>query len=380
MKKILVLTNLYPLPWESNRATFNRQQFEHLSKFYELSYLVPVAWPTWLRKMCLAKKAVNSFEHGSVRFCWYFYIPKILRSLSGVMMFFSLMFNSLLWIRKKNPDLIIGCWAFPDGFAAYCIAKLLRKKFILKVHGSDINVSANSKMVGFQIRFISMHTDSILSVSKALKIKLIKLGVPESKVDVIYNGVDQQLFNCSDCNEDLPQRKLLYIGNLKREKGIFELLHAFGEILDIFPDVKLIYIGQGPMLNQLVDSVVEQKIQSSVEIIGQLDHKYVPAYIKAAQVVVLPSYSEGVPNVLLESMACGKPVVATEVGGIPEIVVEGKTGLICKPQDIESLKDSLERCLNLTWNSAFIKQHARQFDWHENSLKLRSMIEKTLVG
>ena len=380
MKKILVLTNLYPLPWEPNRATFNRQQFEHLEKYYEVSYLVPVAWPMWLREMWAAKKAVNSFKHASVRFTWYFYIPKVLRSLYGSMMFFSLMFNSFLWIRKKNPDLIIGSWAFPDGVAAYCIAKLLGKKIILKVHGSDINVSANSKMVAFQIRFVSRHADSVLSVSKALKNKLIKLGVPESKVNVIYNGVDQQMFNCIECTEDLPQRKLLYIGNLKREKGIFELLQAFSKILDTFQNVKLIYIGQGPMLNQLLASVVDQNVQDSVEIIGQLDHKYVPVYIKAASLVVLPSYYEGVPNVLLESMACGKPVVATEVGGIPEIIVEGKTGLLCQPRDIESLKKSLEKCLSLSWDNEFIKQHARQFDWHENSLKFRSMIEKTLVG
>ena len=380
MKKILVLTNLYPSPWEPNRATFNRQQFGFLSNWYEVHFLVPIAWPEWLKRQFERKKLVNSIVDGTARYTWFFYTPKIGRSFYGLFMFFSLLLNSFVWVRKNKVDLVLGAWAYPDAVAGYLFARLLGKKFILKVHGSDINVLAQSKIRALQIRYVANSAEYVLAVSHALKRRLVALGVNEQKIMVLYNGVDGALFNRQDNLRCQNVTQLLYVGNLKQEKGVFELLDAFEVLKRNRPNLRLLFAGGGGMADELSRRIRQKNLAEAVQLLGPVCHADLPAIMNSASVVVLPSYDEGVPNVLLEAMSCGIPVVASRVGGIPEIVNEGKTGILCERKDVESLAHALAQSLDLEWCREDIVSHARQYDWDTNITGLRNMIESSIAG
>lgn len=380
MRNILVLTNLYPLPWEKNRATFNRQQFDHLGKIYRVFFLVPIAWPEWLKRGAAQKRICNAIEADSIRYTWYLYTPKLGRALYGGMMFVSLLLNSFFWIKKKNVDLIIGSWAYPDGVAAYLLARLLGKKFILKVHGSDINVAAESKLRAWQIGFIASRSDGVLAVSNALKRRLLELGVAEEKVSVLYNGVDHQLFNVENCSAINAGCQVLYVGNLKKEKGVLELVAAFEQVLERHPQAQLVYAGAGECFDEIKIQLKQRNLAQSVELLGSVNHCDLPQLMARATMIVLPSYNEGVPNVLLEAMSSGKPVVATRVGGIPEIVVEGVTGILCAPQNIPSLVEAIEQCLRERWDASLIASHAKKFNWSDNTAGLEKLIEASIAS
>ena len=380
MRNILVLTNLYPLPWEKNRATFNRQQFDRLGKVYRVFILVPIAWPEWLKRGAAQKQICNAIDAGSIRYTWYLYIPKLGRALYGGMMFVSLLLNSFFWVRKKNVDLIIGSWAYPDGIAAYLLARLLGKKFILKVHGSDINVAAESKLRAWQIGFIASRSDGVLAVSNALKDRLLELGVAEEKVSVLYNGVDQQLFNVESCPANNAGSQVLYVGNLKKEKGVLELVAAFEQLLERHSQAKLVYAGAGECFDEIEALLKQKNLDQSVDLLGSVNHCDLPQLMGRATMIVLPSYNEGVPNVLLEAMASGKPVVATRVGGIPEIVEEGVTGILCAPKNISGLVEAMDQCLSKRWDTALIASHAKKFNWSDNTAGLEKLIEASIAS
>jgi len=288
--------------------------------------------------------------------------------------------SRVFWIRKKNVDLIIGSWAYPDGVAAYLLARLLGKKFILKVHGSDVNVAAESKLRAWQIGFVASRSDGVLAVSHALKNRLLELGVAEEKVSVIYNGVDHQLFNVENCSENNVGSQVLYVGNLKKEKGVLELVAAFETVLERHPQIKLVYAGAGECFDEIEAQLKQKNLSQSVELLGLVNHSDLPQLMARSTMIVLPSYNEGVPNVLLEAMSSGKPVVATRVGGIPEIVIEGVTGILCAPKNIPSLVEAMEQCLSEQWDASLIASHAKKFNWSDNANGLEKLIETSIAS
>ena len=124
--KLLIITNLYPLPWEPNRATFNRQQFDQLEDEYELSYLIPVAFIEWI------KNRKNISQSCNKRYFPYFFTPKIGRRFYAIYMFFSMLVHSGLWLKNNKPEKILASWAFPDAVAACWLSRLFSCDFYFK--------------------------------------------------------------------------------------------------------------------------------------------------------------------------------------------------------------------------------------------------------
>ncbi|MDO8860425.1 glycosyltransferase [Haliea sp. E1-2-M8] len=358
MSRLLILTNLYPLPWEPNRGLFNRQQFSRLGSQRDLEILVPVAIGTWLRQVGLR----NSLTQADIRYTWYFYTPRAGRSLYGFMMTLSLLLNSGLWIAGKRFDALLASWAYPDGYAGLWLARVFRLRFYLKVHGSDINVLADK---GLRLQCIRRSCESareVFAVSAALKTRIEEITEGRASVQVLYNGVDHGTFFPG--SHRLNQ--LIFIGNLKRDKGIYELLAAFGAIASAELGLQLLIIGSGGEEAGLRDTIKTQGLAERVTLGGALPHDQVALALRQSRLLALPSYNEGVPNVVLEAMASGTPVVATRVGGIPEVVVDGETGFLCKARDVGSLARTLSRALAYSWSHEHIAAHSTRFSWSAN--------------
>ena len=355
---LVVITNLYPLPWEPNRATFNKQQFELLKDKYDLSIMIPIAFPDWFKH----RKQIK--QSSEMRYVPYFYLPKIGRRFYSVSMFLSILLHSGLWLKKRKPSTIMASWAFPEAVAASWLSRLYHTKFFFKVHGSDINLHGKIPARAKQILDAAKKAQGILSVSKALANELEKMGVEAEKIQVIYNGVNHEKFGAS-YSPTIQNNYILYIGNLKHDKGVMELLQGFNQIKEQQPDLHLVYAGSGAMHEKLVQYVSAHNISERVKFLGSVAHDELPVWLTNAIALCLPSYNEGVPNVVLESMAAGTPVLVTTVGGIPEVIDEAICGKLIPPKDSKAVADGLNELLSRQFLADKIKQHASQFTWQK---------------
>ena len=174
---IVIITNLYPLPWQPTRATFNYQQFTLLNEHYDVHMLVPVAFPDWFAH----RKEINQ-KNTKLKIVPYFYTPKFGRRFYSKLMYFSLRMTAWKWLKKIAPAKILASWAYPDGVAAEKIANKLNADFYLKVHGSDINMHASFPARANQIAKVGNQAHGILSVSQDLANKMIDIGIKEDKM------------------------------------------------------------------------------------------------------------------------------------------------------------------------------------------------------
>jgi glycosyltransferase involved in cell wall biosynthesis len=176
---------------------------------------------------------------------------------------------------------------------------------------------------------------------------------------------------------DIPPKGIvfIFIGRVLKAKGIFELLEAFCLLTKKLPDAYLIFVGEGKDKKNLVKKAVRIGISNRVIFIGRRPQEELPHWLSMSDILMLPSYSEGLPNVVAEAMACQRPVIATKVGGIPEIIADGKSGILVEPKDSVTLADAMQRVardkdLRFRMGDLGRKIVIEKFSWDENIRKI----------
>lgn len=355
-KSLLIITNLYPVPWGPNRASFNKQQFDLIAQNIPVKIVILLTWKEWLnhRKLC--------HSTNEIKYCPYFYIPKVGRRLVPFFQFFSLMFL-VPWMKKQQVTVLMASWGFPDAVAASMVNKFLRLPFFVKVHGTDVNENIKFSARTRLMRHWLNKAERIFCASKALADELSQQGIIKNKVLVNYNGVNPKIFYPEP--NKTKNKAFVFVGSLITTKGVNELISAAIICKQTHPDITLDILGEGPMKSVLADKINEHNLNDIIKLQGSVPLPRVAEFIRNANVLVLPSYREGVPNVLLESFACGTPVIATRVGGIPE-VVNNDVGILVDEKNSEQLANAMIEALDKDWCSEKILSHAAQFDWHKN--------------
>ena len=380
--RVVVVTWLFGYPWDPTRGIYNQQQFDRLAKQVELSVMVAVPWTVVLRNFAafMSARRSPSLRDYPIRYFVSFHLPGIGRSLSGVLYLLSLITQLGVPIVRARAHCLIGSWSYPDGFATSVLGKILRIPVVLKIHGSDVNLYTLNALRRWQIRVACNGAYKTVCVSQALGDRLIAIGVDRKRVAVNYNGVDQQRFTDS---EQAPARLelniaahvpvILFVGNVLDSKGAADLLEAFVKLRERRPTAQLIYIGDGADRLSLEQRVRRLNLADAVRFTGKQDHALLVRWYVAADLLCLPSHAEGVPNVILEAMACGRPVVASCVGGIPE-VLPPFAGRMVAPRDTNALAIALDEALADSWNSAKIVAHARNFTWTRNVATMHDIV------
>lgn len=375
--KILLISNLFPTPWDEHRAAFNKQQISRLSKKHEIDVVIPSSNSNWFKYR--KKSTLNYISGIRINIIPFFYIPGIFRFTQSVSLFISLLFR-VQKLKKENYDCILAYWAYPDAVSAILISKILKKKVIIKVFGSDVHLFFHDKLRKRQILWAMHNSSRVLSVSADIKNKLIDAGIPSSKIQVLYDGVDKTIFNLKDidsCRDlydiDHNRQIILFVGNIIATKGVNELYDAFKIISSTNNLVDLYFVGDGNMREVIEKKSSSDGISNRVVFFGRRPLTDICNILSSSSLLCLPSYSEGVPNVLLEAKAAGIPVVATHVGGIPEIV-NTDDGILVQDRNVNDLVKGLQTCLTQDWDHNLIAHGANRFSWDKNIELLDSQI------
>lgn len=386
--RVLIVTNLFADPWNASRATFNQQQFERLSHKLDVSVLVPVSWLEVLRRPFayrrLREAALQRWPFADYVIFWY--VPGIGRRLHAAFLLMSLLLQRLPTFLFRRWDCMLASWGYPDAVAVGAATWLSGTPFVAKVHGSDINAFALEPARRAQIRWALNRAHHVVAVSQALATRLGEIGVAPERTSVLYNGVDPHRFHPVPRQEakqalgfGANERIVLFVGNIQASKGCAELLEAYARLAQRVPELRLVYAGAGPQVNALQSRAAELNVQAQVRFVGRTAHDQLIRWFGAADMLCLPSHAEGVPNVVLEAMACGTPVVATDVGGVAEVLPD-YAGVLVPPRDVPALEAALDRALHARWDRERIVGHAGRFDWDINVSRLETLLREAALS
>jgi len=375
LKRILFISNLYPSALFPNMAAYNRQQIAALRENCEVEVISPIPWTALLRnKLENRIRNENSFD---AHHPTYYYTPRVLRGLYGDYFYYSIKSVATRLLDEKSFKLIYSSWLYPDSFAAAKLAKHYNLPLFVKVHGTDVNRLEPGTVIACKSLEVANQAEKVLCVSRALKERLIALGVSEEKLEVLYNGVDQTIFFPMDkkyirsqLNIDSDEYLILYVGNLKKEKGLDELINAFKTVTEkVRIKCRLVIIGSGAYRVPANEKVASLGISDNVSFLGSQPLETIALWMNAASLLCLPSYMEGVPNVVLEALSCGTRVVATRVGGIPELDRGDGMLTLIPARDSRQLAEAL---LSVSKNAFTEKRPVFITSWQENAQKLYS--------
>ena len=391
MRSGLVLTNLFPNPVEPARGIFVLQETLRLREFYDLKVMAPLPWvPRSLREnrryAYHAAPMVEQCEGLEIHHPRHLVIPRYFRFLYGPLLFLGLLPLARRMAKERKPDFILAHYVFPDGYAAVKLGRMLGIPVIVKARGSDINLFTRTWMRRRMTLWTLRNSKCIVAVSRALKEKMISLGIDGERIEVVHNGLDTTRFHPSDrlaCRARLGLEErpftFLFIGYLRSLKGIFTMLQAFRAIPEMERrGARMIMIGEGELQDEAAVRIRRFGMSNQVRLVPPIKHDEVPEWIGACDCLLLPSMMEGYPNVLIEAMACGRPVIASRVGGIPEIVRDGRTGRLIEPNDPWALTDAmLEMMKGFEFDSTAAEAAGR--GWDAVAAEMSELIQRVLT-
>jgi glycosyltransferase involved in cell wall biosynthesis len=352
--RILAITNLYPGPGREFVAPFNRQQFAILAKTSELRVIAPVAWQIAWKQRLRAQRASGRYGNRDgilTEHPIYYYPPGMLRQFYGQCYFRSIRRVADRAIAEHRPEVLLSCWAHPDGWAAMRLGRRRRLPTVIKAVGSDLLIAARDLRRRARISEALAGADRVVTVSRHLARRAVELGAEPARVSVVPEGVDEKLFFSG--SRDGARARLgissdgavaLFAGNLLWTKGVGVLVEACRRLADRRISHHCYFVGRGADSKRLEALIHERGLERHLSLAGPCSHAELRSWYQAADVVVLPSYSEGIPNVLREALACGTPFVATDVGGISEIAHPSYSRLI-PPGDSAALAAAMEAML-----------------------------------
>jgi glycosyltransferase involved in cell wall biosynthesis len=369
---VLVFTNLYPSTVDPTLGTFNQHTFNALAKLCPVKVVAPIrAWARFNRPLDVIRPLHEEYTGLDAIFPAYWSIPSA-PMLHAAGMYLS----SLPWVmnlRRKFPfDVIVAAWAYPDAVAAARLATHWNVPLVTAVLGSDVYELPRA-FFGLkpQITWGLGRAQRVLSVSGAMADRVVELGVPRDRVVVQHNGVNGERFAIRDRDAardevGLPHRRKVigYVGNLRSEKGSDVLIEAVDHLVNRLgeKEPELVIVGSGELQQQLEKRVQALGLSSNVRFAGRKLHDEIPKWMNAFDLFCLPSRREGCPNVILEALASGKPVVASRVGGIPELV-DDRNGLLVPAENPAALAQAWKTALSRDWDAEALRKTVQFLSW-----------------
>jgi len=392
--KVLILSHMYPSKANSMGGIFVHNQARYLiTSGCDIKVISPVPFTPFFLANNKRRKEYRSINNNDIIDGVPIIYPRYLRPPGRIFhapsvftMYINIISSGYRTIKEFKPQLIHAHSATPDGYVGLLLGRTFNIPVVVTLHGSDIN------LYPFQDRFTYLMTKQVLTkgskiiaVSKAIKEVAQNKVAPGAQIEVVYNGVDIHKFVFSQEKRLLIRRKLgicsqdiilIFVGNIIRQKGVFEIKFAFSDLAKRYKNIHLIVVGDGPELNHLISKAKELQSFKRMHFVGRQMHKIIPDWMSAGDIFIFPSWSEGHPSVILEAMSCSLPVVATKVGGIAETVVNGKSGILIDKGDECALVNAIDELIKNDEKRITMGHVGRQlveqlFSWEKN-------VERTL--
>ncbi|MHC4879759.1 MAG: glycosyltransferase [Planctomycetota bacterium] len=351
--RILFLSSVYPSRTEATRGTYNRDLCHALADTSDVRVISPVSWIERLRNAdaCEAEEAEPVESSRPL----YWYPPRILRHHYGTCMWHSIRRHVAKTIDDFQPDWVLSYWAHPDGEAALEAAEMCGARSGVIIGGSDVLLLTKDARRRDAICRVLREVDAVFTVCDGLRERVIELGGSAERTHTTYQGIDATLFSQGSQAEARQQLGVeadvplfLWVGRIVAVKRLDVLLTAFREVRRVLPCAKLRLVGSGNLTHELQTFVRQNELNDSVEFVGPVDRRMLARCYRAADATVLSSDSEGLPNVLRESLACGTPFVSTDVGSVREIAHETHSQLVPRGDS-----DALHRAMLQVLDSSF---------------------------
>ncbi len=372
--RIVTFSTLFPHEANPVHGIFVGERLRHLvaSGAVEARVVAPIPWffirRPWLNPyVCLGSRAPQRERFAGIE-VWHprYFLPPKVGMLPAPLLLALGAARTLRALQRDgfDFDLIDAHYFYPDGVAAWLLGRYFRKPVVITSRGSDLNQIAAHRLPGAMIARVAQRADGLITVSAALKRVLTDMGVAESRVAVLRNGVDLERFAPVDretARARLGWREptVLSVGFLIERKGHDRIVRALPEL----PGVTLAIVGTGPMEASLRTLARELGVADRVRLLGAVPQERLKEHYSAADALVLASSREGWANVLLESMACGTRVVATNVWGAPEVVTTPEAGLLIEARTPEAIAVGVRRLLSVPADPAATRRHAERFSW-----------------
>ncbi len=364
---ILTVTTLYPNQQQPRHGIFVKNRLAAMDniKDFNRKVIAPVAQNSLVSKFSDRFKIYDKIPPYEDQDSIDVYHPKYL-TLPGIKIFdnatsmakAAINIIDDIYLKNSSFDIVDGQYLYPDGVAAYQIAKNYNKPLVLTARGSDVNFWMSKPKVRQQILKSIDYASKVICVSAALKQSLMSYGVDEAKLSVIINGIDPEYFNPQIKANPLREIYFLSVGNLIALKGHNIILDAISELRS----ARLIIIGDGPEKKSLKSQVNEFGIRDRVQFISHLDQKKLGEFYAGATATILMSSMEGMPNVLLESLATGTPVIATNVGGVSEVVL-ATNGITLERRNAYDLVEAIKKITKLNQTRQQISDTVKDYRW-----------------
>lgn len=374
---LLLVTNLFPTPSDPERGVFILQLVKRLKNICDVTVVCPLPY---FPKLSFLKKLDKWYQFSLVPTEYeiegikvhspkYPLIPKLSESRHAMLMSLGLKTFIRRLNNEKKFDAVSSHWLFPDSCAVDIAIKSLNIPHIPSGRGCDVNQYLYDVNKGPQIIKTLNNAAAITVVSNGLKNELVKSGINKNKITVIPNGVDVNNFKPLDKNHCRKKLKLklsepmvLFVGRLSEEKNIKSLMLSAKYLIENYKPFQLYLVGDGPLMSDLKKLSNSLKIENHIHFVGKVDHSEVSTWMGAADFFCLPSLREGCPNVVLEALGCGRPVIASNVGAIPDVITE-ETGILFTPENIDEINSSFTRAFDTTWDEKTITNSIKNLTW-----------------
>lgn len=389
--KTLLFSSLYPSSVRPGHGIFVETRLRELLKTGEVETQVVAPVP-WFPFSSTAFGEYGRFAATPKSERWngiavhhprYYLLPKIGMNMAPQ----ALANGAIPTVRKLiadgfDFDLIDAHYYYPDGIAAGIIARAIGKPFVVTARGTDLNLISDYSEPRRRILETASLAHASIGVCNALMEKLSTLGAAPEKLNVFRNGVDLERFRPEPMDEArhhlglIGRRIILSVGNLVELKGHDIAISAMASLPS---DVILVIVGKGPLESELKSLADRLEVSDRVVFAGSIPNTDLRWWYSAADVLALCSSREGWANVLLESMACGTPVISTSVGGTPEIVTNPQVGRLMPRRDATALLQAFGSLMDHYPDRRAVRQYAEKYSWAETSNRQVALFRRIMA-
>jgi glycosyltransferase involved in cell wall biosynthesis len=392
--RVLVFSTVYPNGVQPHHGIFVQQRVASYPEDMEVRAVAPQAWfpgTAGLRpgfRPALPRAERLPGDAAEVLHPRFLSLPAIGKCLDGAFLALGVL-PALIRLRRDFPfDVIDAHFGYPEGPAAVLLGRLFRVPVVLTLRGLEHRLT-DYRLRRPQLAFAVRQADRVVAVSEDLRALALGLGAAPERVRTIPNGVDSTLFQpreraAARRSLGLPEAGtyLLTVGSLSERKGAHLVLEALARLTPQFPDLRYLLVGgagaegnEGEVLRRQAE---ELGVAGRVVFAGPRRREELPDWYNAADLFVLPSSLEGCPNVVVEALASGTPVVATPAGGIPQLLGDPETGVILSRRDGEAVAAGIAAALARSWDRSRVSARTSARNWHvvgrEHAEEIRAAI------